>query len=122
MYICDMDLSAHIHYLLYKHDCVTVPGFGSFLAEQKAAIYYEENQFYFPPSKRLSFNEQLQSNDGTLASHLAKAYDTSYERAVMDTHQETIAWKEKLQKGKLNIPNLGSLVLNSEGKLVFTPE
>lgn len=122
MYICDMDLSAHIHYLLYKHDCVTVPGFGSFLVEQKAANYDADAQLYFPPSKVVSFNEQLQSNDGTLASHLATSFGQSYERAVMDMHQETIAWKEKLQKGKLNIPTLGSFVLNSEGKLVFTPE
>ncbi|CAI8172995.1 MAG: Uncharacterised protein [Bacteroidota bacterium] len=122
MYICDMDLSAHIHYLLYKHDCVTVPGFGAFLVEQKAAYYDETTQLYFPPTKVVSFNAQLQSNDGTLASHLATSFGISYERAVMDMHQHTIAWKEKLQKGKLDVPTLGSLVLNSEGKMVFTPE
>lgn len=122
MYICDMDLSAHIQYLLFRHDCVTVPGFGSFLVEQKAAYYDEVNQLYFPPSKVVSFNAQLQSNDGTLASHLAKSYGKSYERAVMDMHQETIAWKERLQKGTLNLPTLGVFSLNSEGKMVFTPE
>lgn len=122
MYICVMELSAHIHYLLYRHDCVTIPGFGAFLVEQKAAYYDAVNQLYFPPSKVLSFNETLQSNDGTLASHLAKSYGISYERAVMDMHQQTIAWKESLHKGKLSIPTLGDFVLNSEGKMVFTPE
>ena len=39
MYICTMQLTAHIHYLLYHHDCVTVPGFGAFLVEQKEAYY-----------------------------------------------------------------------------------
>lgn len=122
MYICDMDLSAHIHYLLYKHDCVTVPGFGSFLVEQKAAYYDANAQLYYPPSKVVSFNEQLQSNDGTLASHLATSFGISYERAVMDMHQETIAWKEAVQKDTLRLPTLGTLALNTEGKLVFTPE
>ncbi len=117
-----MELSAHIHYLLYRNDCVTIPGFGAFLVEQKAAYYDAVDQLYFPPSKVLSFNETLQSNDGTLASHLAKSYGTSYERAVMDMHQQTITWKESLQKGKLSIPTLGDFVLNSEGKMVFTPE
>ena len=122
MYICEMELSAHIHYLLFHHDCVTVPGFGAFLVEQKEAHYDAVNQLYFPPAKVLSFNEQLQSNDGILGAHLATSYDTSYERAVMDMHQQTIAWKETVQKGKLSIPTLGAFVLNSEGNMVFTPE
>lgn len=117
-----MELSAHIHYLLYRHDCVAIPGFGAFLLSYKEAYFDEARQLYFPPSKRLSFNEQLQSNDGILASHLAKTHGTSYERAVMDMHQQTIAWKETVQKGKLSIPTLGAFVLNSEGNMVFTPE
>ena len=122
MYICEMELSAHIHYLLYLHDCVTIPGFGAFLVEYKAAHYDEVNQLYCPPSKVLSFNEQLQSNDGVLGSHLAKSHNTSYEHAVMEMHQQTIAWKEAIQSGKLVVPTLGNFVLNSEGNMVFTPE
>jgi hypothetical protein len=122
MYICVMELFAHIHYLLFQHDCVTVPGFGSFLVEQKAAYYDEANQLYFPPKKVLSFNEQLQSNDGILASHLAASFGISYERAVTDMHHQTIAWKETVQKDTLRVSSLGSFVLNNEGKLVFTPE
>lgn len=117
-----MELSAHIHYLLYHHDCVTVPGFGAFLAEQKAAHYDAVNQLYCPPAKVLSFNEQLQSNDGILGAHLAKSYDISYERAVMEVHQQTIVWKENVQKEKFSIPTLGAFALNSEGNMVFTPE
>lgn len=121
MYICDMQLTAHIHYLLYHHDCVTVPGFGAFLVEQKEAYYDAAKQRYFPPSKELSFNEKLQSNDGILASHLSKSFQTSYERAVLDVHQQMIAWKEKLEKETLTMESLGSFELNREKKLVFTP-
>jgi len=117
-----MELSAHIHYLLFRHDCVTVPGFGAFLVEQKAAYYDAVKQRYFPPAKELSFNEQLKSNDGILASHLAKSYGVSYERAGMDMHQQIIVWKEAVQKRTLNVPTLGVFTLNSEGKMVFTPE
>lgn len=122
MYICVMELSAHIHYLLFRHDCVTVPGFGAFLVQQKAAHYDAQRQQYCPPSKVLSFNEQLQSNDGILGTHLAKAYGITYERAVMEVHQHTIIWKEKVQNDKLLIPTLGDFVLNSDGNMVFTPE
>ena len=122
MYICYMELSAHIHYLLFRNDCVTVPGFGAFLVEQKLAYYDAHRQQYCPPSKVLSFNEQLQSNDGILGTHLAKVYGTSYERAVMEMHKQTIQWKEKVQNDKLLIPSLGFFVVNSEGNMVFTPE
>ena len=116
-----MQLTAHIHYLLYHHDCVTVPGFGAFLVEQKEAYYDADKQRYFPPSKELSFNEKLQSNDGILAAHLSKSFQTSYERAVLDVHQQMIAWKEQLEKGTLTMESLGSFELNREKKLVFTP-
>ena len=116
-----MQLTAHIHYLLYHHDCVTVPGFGAFLVEQKEAYYYADKQRYFPPSKELSFNEKLQSNDGILAAHLSKSFQTSFERAVLDVHQQMIAWKEQLEKGSLTMESLGSFELNREKKLVFTP-
>lgn len=122
MYICDMELSAHIHYLLYRHDCVAIPGFGAFLLSYKEAYFDEARQLYFPPSKRLSFNEQLQSNDGILASHIAKTHGTSYERAVLKVHQQIIAWKAHVQNTKLVLPSLGSFVLNNEGKLFFSPE
>lgn len=117
-----MELAAHIHYLLYRHDCVTIPGFGAFLVEQREASYNELNQRYSPPQKALSFNEQLQSNDGVLASHLAKTQGIPYERAVLNVHQQIIAWKEQIQKGKFSLPSLGFFEYNHEGKLVFSPE
>lgn len=122
MYICDMELAAHIHYLLYRHDCVTIPGFGAFLVSYKEAYFDEARQLYFPPSKKLSFNEQIQSNDGILASHLARTLGISYERAVLEGHQQIIAWKGKVQKAKLTLPSLGTFELNREGKLVFSPD
>ena len=65
-----MDLAKHLCELLYFNDCVTIPGFGSFLLEKKDASYNESNNLYSPPTKSLSFNQKLQSNDGVLALHL----------------------------------------------------
>jgi len=122
MYICLMELAAHIHYLLYRHDCVSLPGFGAFLVAHKEAYFDAEQQLYHPPRKVLSFNEQLQSNDGILASHMATVQQCSYERAVLDIHQHIISWKERVQKGKLHIASLGVFETNAEGKLVFSAE
>ena len=122
MYICLMELAAHIHYLLYRHDCLSLPGFGAFLVEHKEAFFDAEQQRYHPPRKVLSFNEQLQSNDGILAAHMAHVLQCSYERAVLDIHQQIISWKERAHKGKLKIATLGIFETNSEGKLVFSAE
>ncbi len=117
-----MKLSAHIHYLLFRHDCVTVPGFGSFLVEQKAAHFDPSKELYYPPLKQVSFNEQLQSNDGILAKHIGNTFGLAYETAVLDVHKQMISWKEQLETESLTLEGLGVLALNKEGKLVFTPQ
>ena len=122
MYICIMELAAHIHYLLYRHDCLSIPGFGAFLVEHKEAFFDAEQQRYHPPRKVLSFNEQLQSNDGILAAHIAHVLQCSYERAVLEIHQQITSFKELAHKGKLKIATLGIFETNSEGKLVFSAE
>ena len=117
-----MDLSAHINYLLYRNDCVTLPGFGAFLVEKKEAYFDQEKKLYYPPIKALSFNQKIQSNDGLLASQIASAFNISYERAVLDIHQQTIDWTSHLQKHKLKVKSLGEFDLNIEGNIVFKPE
>ena len=80
MYICFMNLAAHIHYLLFRHDCVSLPGFGAFLVEYKEAFFDAEQLLYYPPRKVLSFNEKLQSNDGILAAHMSHVFLTHNEQ------------------------------------------
>ena len=89
-----MDLAKHVGELLYFNDCVTIPGFGSFLLEKKDASYNESDNLYSPPTKSLSFNQKLQSNDGVLALHLSKVLGLSYEKSVIEIHKLVINWNE----------------------------
>jgi hypothetical protein len=77
-----MQLTKHISYLLYRYDCVTVPGFGAFLGTPASAELDTDNETIYPPTKQISFNAQLQSNDGLLANAIAVEQQTSYEQAV----------------------------------------
>ena len=117
-----MDLAKHVGELLYFNDCVTIPGFGSFLLEKKDASYNESNNLYSPPTKSLSFNQKLQSNDGVLALHLSKLLDLSYEKSVIEIHKQVINWNEKLKISKLNLSKIGELSLNDEGAILFNPK
>ena len=74
-----MNIQPYIAQLLYRYQCVTVPGFGAFLTEIQSAQLTESSHSFFPPKKIISFNGQLQNNDGLLANHIAQAEKTSYE-------------------------------------------
>ena len=116
-----MQLSNHISELLFKHDCVTVPGFGSFLGNYKSAEYDFKEQKFHPPYKQISFNAQIKDNDGLLAKLISLELNLSYDDALKKIHQEVIDWKQKLQYQTVQLKKIGELYLNSEKSIVFVP-
>lgn len=116
-----MQLSNHISELLFKHDCVTVPGFGSFLGNYKSAEYDFKEEKFHPPYKQISFNAQIKDNDGLLAKLISSELNLSYDDALKKIHQEVISWSQKLQSQTLLLKSIGELYLNSEKSIVFVP-
>ena len=117
-----MHLAKQISYLLYRYDCVTVPGFGAFLGTPIPAELDIDKETIYPPTKQISFNEQLQSNDGLLANSISVEQQTSYEHAVRLVHKEVVRWKSKLHDGKtIELERIGKLHLNAEKNVVFVP-
>ena len=47
-----MQLEKHISELLYRYECVTVPGFGAFLTHYKSARLDVSQHAFYPPHKR----------------------------------------------------------------------
>ena len=68
-----MSAAGYIQELLYRYNCVVVPEFGAFLTHVKPAFIDRTSHTFYPPSKVLSFNSQLQTNDGLLISYMAEA-------------------------------------------------
>ncbi len=117
-----MKIEQYISQLLYRHQCVTVPGFGAFLTEIQSAHLHENTHSFYPPKKVVSFNAQLKNNDGLLANHIAQAEKTTYENAVASIDSEVVIWNSILQVNeRFTLKNVGELSLNSEKKVVFTP-
>ena len=117
-----MKIEPYIAQLLYRYQCVTVPGFGAFLTEIQSAQLIESSNSFFPPKKMISFNAYLKNNDGLLANHIAQSEKTSYEYAVSAIQYEVFLWKKALQEnGMFSIKNIGDLYLNADKNLVFTP-
>ena len=78
-----MQITTYINDLLYRYECVIIPGFGALLTQYHSARIDSDTHVLFPPSKTLSFNRQLQTNDGLLANHIA-----SVEKCRMNLHSK----------------------------------
>lgn len=117
-----MKIEVYISQLLYRYQCVTVPGFGAFLTESHSAQLNPSTNSFFPPKKTVSFNSRIKNNDGLLANHIAQAEKTSYGFAVSAIAFEVLSWKKTLEEnGVILLKNIGELRLNSESNIVFTP-
>lgn len=117
-----MKLSLYISDLLFEYDCVTVPGFGSFLGNYKPAQFDLSEEKFTPPSKQLSFNSQIQENDGLLAKHISKKLNITYDEAVKKIHQKVIGWTIQIKSETIVLKNLGEIFLSNEDKIVFSPD
>lgn len=117
-----MHIETYISDLLYRYDCVTIPEFGAFLTKRVSATIDESNHTFFPPKKVISFNEQIQHNDGLLASYIADAEKIPYEVAVQKISKQVKSIKSFLTEGEtLSFSSIGDLILNGDGKIVFEP-
>lgn len=117
-----MNIEPYIAQLLYRYQCVTVPGFGAFLTETQSAQLIESSNSFFPPKKMVSFNAYLKNNDGLLANHIAQSEKTSYEYAVSAIQYEVFLWKKTLQdNGVFSVKNVGNFSLNADKNLIFIP-
>jgi hypothetical protein len=117
-----MQLEIYISDLLYRYDCVTVPQFGSFLTQRVSAKAHESTNAFYPPKKVLSFNEQIQTNDGLLAHYIADVEKIPFEVAVKKIEKRVKSLKSYLTEGEtLTFDNIGDLSFNNEGKMLFEP-
>lgn len=117
-----MQLETYISDLLYRYDCVIVPDFGAFLTNRISAKVHETTHSFYPPKKVLSFNEQLQTNDGLLANYIAEIEKVPYQVAVQKIAKQVKSIKSYLVEGEIiALNNIGDLILNSEGKMNFEP-
>ena len=117
-----MKIELYIAQLLYRYQCVTIPGFGAFLTEIQSVKLNESTNSFSPPKKMIAFNSNLKNNDGLLANHIALAEKTSYDYAVSAIQYEVFNWKKALEENEFfSIKNVGDLHLNADKNIVFTP-
>lgn len=116
-----MNLANYISDLLYRYDCVIIPDFGGFVTNRIGAKLDKSNHTFYPPSKKITFNNHLNINDGLLANYIASVENISYEKASNAIDLAVIKWQNELQTKTVTIGNIGFIKLNDAKKMVFEP-
>ena len=117
-----MQLSKAITSLLYQHDCVTIPDFGSFIVNDSSAKYVEAENKFYPPGRYISFNPIIKSNDGLLANYISSKKSITYNEALRKISLKVLKWKKILSQDTLYIQGIGDFILNDSENLVFTAD
>ena len=117
-----MELDRHIEILLLDNDCVIVPGLGGFTAGHVDAKYDDTDGMFLPPLRTLGFNPRLCVNDSLLVQSYTEAYDISYPEACTRIDSEVEELKQHINNtGSFTLNNIGTLYLNDNNAIAFTP-
>lgn len=115
-------LALHIEYLLLRHDCVVVPGFGAFINVYHSALEDSETHSFQPMTTEVRFNSALKHNDGMLATSYARRERVSYAegremvRVAVSDLLDTLALE-----GEVSIGRIGRIRTDNSGNLSFHP-
>ncbi len=115
-----MDINKHISSLLFKHECVIVPGLGGFVSNYSPAKIHPVQHLFQPPSKTILFNPELKNNDGLLTNAIAGQDSISYPEALAIVDKFSKNTLAALKSGsKVELDNIGVLYTGIEGNILF---
>lgn len=118
-----MDITAFIRELLFSHDCVIVPGFGGFIGNYNPAHIDKASSTFYPPVKQISFNRNLNHNDGLLVGRISGHAGVNYNDARIIVDEFVAGLRKKLGKGeKVVFEHIGTFINNQEGNVQFEPD
>jgi hypothetical protein len=116
------EINFYIAYLLTRHECVVIPGFGALVASSTPAFREEERGMFLSPAQLLSFNPEIKHNDGLLANFISAIKKISYREADSLAKQYVNHLNELLRSSKtVYIQWVGNFCLSSGNKIIFTP-
>lgn len=117
------NLFQHIEYLILRHECVVVPGFGAFISRRRQAAFDMENGVILPPSVTVAFNRAVSMDDGLLVnSYIRKHGMTPEEARLAITRAASILQQKLNSERKVSCGKFGSLSMDEEDLIIFTPD
>ncbi len=118
-----IDIPAHIEKQLFLRDALIIPGLGGFTATPTAATIDYVGGSVAPPSKTLTFSENLTTDDGILIQDIAQTHGISTEEARNVVAEFTEKTQQLLnQREIVTLPRVGRLYKNYVQRIQFLPD
>ncbi len=115
-----VDVASSISNLLYEHDSVIIPGLGAIVSTYKPAVIDHVQGLIQPPSKTLSFNPNLSTNDKLVIQHIQQQYQLPYEKAEEELQHYVSSIKTALDNREIIVfPKVGRIYVDYENNLQF---
>lgn len=116
-------METYISELLYRHDCVILPGLGGLITNYRSAKIHPVSHTIQPPSQSIRFNVNLKEDDGLLVNYVASCEAISYASAQSKIERFVFTIKNNLDhKKEAKLTKIGTLFLDVSGTLSFEPD
>ena len=117
-----VDITQLIAELLYEYDTVSIPKFGGLTTAYRAAEIDQVAGKLQPPTKELSFNENIVVNDGLLLGQLQERYELTQADAEVKLNLFVEQLKGRIDRGEeVSFQNLGKFYVGSDQAVKFVP-
>ena len=118
-----MKMEIYISELLYRHDCVIIPGLGGLITNYRSAQIHPVSHTLRPPSKSIRFNVNLQEGDGLLANYVSSCESISFSSAQSKIERFVFSIQNDLEhKKEAILPKIGVLSVDINGIISFEPD
>ena len=118
-----MKMETYISDLLYRHDCVIIPGLGGFITNYRSAQIHPVSHTFRPPSKSIRFNVNHQEDDGLLANYVSSCESISFASAQSKIERFVFSIQNDLEhKKEARLPKIGVLSVDINGIISFEPD
>ncbi len=117
-----ISINKHIEYLVNRHDCVVVPGWGALISQYQSAQIDGTNGVMLPPMRTIGFNRDINHNDGLIAASIMRREKITYEAAMKIVNDEVDVMNHQFNiEGEISIGKLGVFRKSEDETVVFEP-
>lgn len=114
-----ISVTRHIEYLITCNDCVILPGWGAFLAHSCGAVMAEDGMSIIPPTRTVSFNPDINHNDGLLVTSIVRREGVAYDTALKTVEDYVASLRHQLESEReIVFPRIGRFSLPDDNHTV----
>jgi cell division septation protein DedD len=113
-------IERHIHNLLFEHDCISIPGLGGLVAQHFRSEINPGTNIMRPPSKRISFHEDLTANRNLLVTRISDEENISLAETNELIEKTVQNWQLSLAGGEsIKLEGIGRFYQDKQGNICF---